>query len=174
MKQVFEFLCLAKDMHLTWTEICSRYRNVNKGEKNKIKIDFHRSNMRQSLKHIEAETKWPPFSRWHFQMHFFRMKNMWISIKILLEFVPKGPINNIPACVQIMAWCRSSDKPLSEPIMVSLLMHICVTWPQWVIGIWPRLGYHCTCSCTSTRQYHAISRHCAKLVICFLHNSFSN
>ena len=47
--------------------------------------------------------------------------------------VPKGPINNIPALVQIMAWCRPGDKPLSEPMMVCLLMHICVTRPQWVI-----------------------------------------
>ena len=31
-----------------------------------------------------------------------------------------------------MAWCRAGDKPLSEPMMVSLLTHICVTWPQWV------------------------------------------
>ena len=31
-----------------------------------------------------------------------------------------------------MAWRRSSDKPLSEPMMVSLLTHICVTLPQWV------------------------------------------
>ena len=29
--------------------------------------------------------------------------NVWISIKISLKFVPKGPINNIPASVQIMA-----------------------------------------------------------------------
>ena len=28
--------------------------------------------------------------------------NVWISIKISLKFVPKGPINNIPALVQIM------------------------------------------------------------------------
>ena len=41
-------------------------------------------------------------------------------------------INNIPALVQIMAWCRLGDKPLSEPMMVSLLMHTCVTQPQWV------------------------------------------
>ena len=34
--------------------------------------------------------------------------------------------------VQIMAWRRSGDKPLSEPMMVSLLTHICVTRPQWV------------------------------------------
>ena len=51
---------------------------------------------------------------------------------ISLKFVPKGPINNNPALVQIMAWRRSGDKPLSEPMMVSLLTHICVTRPQWV------------------------------------------
>ena len=49
------------------------------------------------------------------------------------EFVPKGPINNIPALVQIMAWHLPGNKPLSEPMMVSLLMHIFVTQPQWVI-----------------------------------------
>ena len=46
--------------------------------------------------------------------------------------VPKVPINNIRALVQIMAWRRSGDKPLSEPMMDSLLMHICVTRPQWI------------------------------------------
>ena len=34
-----------------------------------------------------------------------------------LKFVPKSPINNIPALVQIMAWPRTGDKPLSEPMM---------------------------------------------------------
>ena len=54
------------------------------------------------------------------------------SIKISLTFVPKGPINYIPALVQIMAWRRSGDKPLSEPMMVRLLTHLCVTRPQRV------------------------------------------
>ena len=36
---------------------------------------------------------------------------------ISLKFVPKGPIHNIPALVQIMAWHRPDDKPLYEPIM---------------------------------------------------------
>ena len=54
----------------------------------------------------------------------FFNENIWISIKISLKFVPKGPINNIPAMVQIMAWRQPGDKPLSEPMMVSLLMHI--------------------------------------------------
>ena len=36
------------------------------------------------------------------------------------------------ALVQIMGWCRPGNKPLSEAVMLSLLMHICVTWPQWI------------------------------------------
>ena len=43
-----------------------------------------------------------------------------ISINISLKFVPKGQINNIPSLVQIMAWRRPGDKPLSEPMMVRL------------------------------------------------------
>ena len=59
-------------------------------------------------------------------------ENVWISIKISLKFVPRGPISNIPSLVQIMAWCRPGDKPLSEAMMVSLPTHICVARPQWV------------------------------------------
>ena len=62
----------------------------------------------------------------------FLNKNVWISITISPKFVPKGPINNIPPLAQIMAWRRPGDKPLSEPMMVSLLTQICVTRPQWV------------------------------------------
>ena len=62
----------------------------------------------------------------------FLNENVWILIKISLMFVPMGPINNIPALVQIMAWRRSGDKPLSEPMMVRLPTHICVNRPQWV------------------------------------------
>ena len=54
----------------------------------------------------------------------FLNENVIISIKISLKFVPKGPINNSPALVQIMAWRRPGDKPLSEAMMVSLLTHI--------------------------------------------------
>ena len=64
--------------------------------------------------------------------HIFLNENVRILIKISLKFVPKGPINNNPALVQITAWRRSGDKPLSEPMIFSLLIHICVTRPQWV------------------------------------------
>ena len=60
----------------------------------------------------------------------FVNENVRISIKFSLKFVPRGPINNIASLVQIMAWRRPGDKLLSEPMMVNLLMHICVTRPQ--------------------------------------------
>ena len=66
-----------------------------------------------------------------FKCIFFN-ENVLIPIKKSLKFVAKCPINNIPALAQIMAWRRWGDKPLSEPMMVSLLTHICVTRPQWV------------------------------------------
>ena len=59
----------------------------------------------------------------------FLNENVWVSLKISMKFVPKIPINNNPALVQIMAWRLSGGKPLSEPMMVSLLTQICVTRP---------------------------------------------
>ena len=47
----------------------------------------------------------------------FLNENAWIFFSISLNFVPKGPINNIPSSVQIMAWHRSGDKPFSRPMM---------------------------------------------------------
>ena len=57
----------------------------------------------ESHQHFEGETRWPAFSRRHFQMHLFERKygNL---IKISMKFVAKGPITNITALVQIIAW----------------------------------------------------------------------
>ena len=62
----------------------------------------------------------------------FLNKTVWYSIKISLKSVPKCPINHIPPLIKIMAWRRSGDKPLSEPMMARLPTHICVTRPQWL------------------------------------------
>ena len=62
----------------------------------------------------------------------FLNENVRISLAISLKFVPRGPIIYIPALVQIMAWRRPGDKPLSEPMMINLQTYICVTRPQWV------------------------------------------
>ena len=61
----------------------------------------------------------------------FFYENICISTKFSLKFVAKSSINNIPALVQLMAWCRPGDESLSETMMVSLLTHICVTRSQW-------------------------------------------
>ena len=52
----------------------------------------------------------------------FQTTFSWMKMyKFGLSFVFEGPINNIPTLVQIMAWRRPGDKPLSEPMMVILL-----------------------------------------------------
>ena len=60
-----------------------------------------------------------------FKSIFFN-ENVWILVK------NSRPINNIPPLVQIVAWCLPGNKPLSEPMMVRLPTHICVTQPQLV------------------------------------------
>ena len=47
----------------------------------------------------------------------FMNQKICIFIKISLKFVPKVPIDNNRALVQIMAWRRPGDKPLSEPML---------------------------------------------------------
>ena len=62
----------------------------------------------------------------------FLIENVWIFLKIPLKFIPMVWINNISALVQIMARRRPGNQPLSDPMMGNSLMHICITWPQWV------------------------------------------
>ena len=48
--------------------------------------------------------------------------------QISLKFVPKGPIHNKSALVQVMAWHQTGDKPLPEPRMTQLTDSM---WRQW-------------------------------------------
>ena len=88
--------------------------------------------MRLKINKVILSTLRPKRNGYHNSDDSFLNKNVWISIKIPLKFVLLCLINNIAALVQIMTWRRSGDKPLSEPMMVSLLTHICVTQPEWV------------------------------------------
>ena len=92
----------------------------------------------------------------------FQDENEWISSRISLKFVPDVRINNIPALVQIMAWRRLGDKPLSEPVLVCLLTHICVTRPQWVNNLpqWSSFSMdtqHITRTSFFKRCYYGVS-----------------
>ena len=62
------------------------------------------------------------------------MKNFVISIQIPLKFVPKDPIDNKSALVQIMAWCRPGNKPLPEPMLTQFADNYMWHWRRWVKG----------------------------------------
>ena len=47
----------------------------------------------------------------------FLIENDRILIQISLKFVPRSPIDNRPALVQVMAWRRRGDKPFPEPML---------------------------------------------------------
>ena len=68
-------------------------------------VGFNTLRPRQEGRHFPDDT----FER------IFLKENVIILIKISLKFVPNGPIDNITALAQIMAWRRPGDKPLYEP-----------------------------------------------------------
>ena len=92
-------------------------------------FEMHCDNFMWSLTHWGRD-KMDAISQTTFSRAF-----SWMKIFDSPKFVPKGSINNIPALVQIMAWRRPGDKPLSEPMMLNLSTHMCVTRPQWVKGM---------------------------------------
>ena len=47
----------------------------------------------------------------------FLNENDRITIQITLKFIPRGPIDNKPALVQVMAWRRTGNKPLNKPML---------------------------------------------------------
>ena len=128
---------LNSNVHSLQLKFCDRQYNCTLGPGD-TNMDHRWAIVRLSNDslHIWFDTLRPRLNGRHFADDIFKCiflnENAWIAIKISLKFVPKGPISNIPALVQIMAWRRPGDKPLSEPMMASLPTHICVTRPQWV------------------------------------------
>ena len=47
----------------------------------------------------------------------FMNEKLYILIQISLKFAPGGPIDNTTALVQVMAWCRTGNKPLPESLL---------------------------------------------------------
>ena len=94
------YLGICGNMVLLWTQTCFVYQ-------------FEESQFVNTLR--------PRQNGRHFADDIFKCillnENVWITIKNSLKFVPKGPINNMPALVQIMAWRRPGDKPLSESML---------------------------------------------------------
>ena len=65
-------------------------------------------------------TKWPPLCQTTIPNAFFLNENDIIPVYILLKFVPRSPIDNRPALIQIMAWHRTGYKPLFELMLTQV------------------------------------------------------
>ena len=72
-----------------------------------------------------------------------------------------------------MAWRRPGDRPLSQPMMKSLLTHICITRPQWVKpmhAIQRQLNHQCLCDILQyshiTLKYSVSQWTCTQFVAC--------
>ena len=50
---------------------------------------------------------------------FSLMRNLYL-IQVSIKFAPKGPVDNTPVLVQVMAWRPKRDKPLSKPMVTDL------------------------------------------------------
>ena len=71
---------------------------------------------------ISPWTKWPPFHGRQSEMHFHEWKCLHLGwVHISLKFVLKVPIYSKSAMVQIKAWRRTGDKPLSEPTQTKFI-----------------------------------------------------
>ena len=109
-------------------------------------LPFNTLRPRQNGGHFPDDIKW-----------IFLNENIWISIKISLKFVPRGPINNIPALVQIMAWRRQGDKPLSEPMMVRLLTALTTIDKMYKLSVslskWPNISVNIYCHLNEFKEH---------------------
>ena len=45
-------------------------------------------------------------------------------IRIPLQFVSQGPIDNKSVLIQVMAWCQTGTKPIPEPILSQFICGI--------------------------------------------------
>ena len=69
-----------------------------------------------------------------FSNAFYWMKMYWFRLRFHWNLFPRVQLTISQHLVQIMAWRRPGDKPLSESMMIISLTHICVTRHQWVLN----------------------------------------
>ena len=71
---------------------------------------------------LNFNTLRPRLNGQHFENDIFKSiffnENAAIMIRISLKFLPEGLAYNKPASSHVMAWRRTDDKPLFEPVMV--------------------------------------------------------
>ena len=73
-------------------------------------------------------------------LNAFFNANVWISIYISLNIVPKGPINNSPTMVKIMAWSINTLPGLNELRKFNHKQYLC--WTKFCVFIGLRQSLH--------------------------------
>ena len=162
-------LCLNK-----WVNVPSFYRNHIKysfpiwcrGEHCFLRVQFicistcqiqslssHITLKRSILTHLPLDKMAAKFADDIFK-YIFMHEKLFFSIRISLKFVPSGSIDNEPALVQVMAWRRTSDKPLSEP---TLTQFTDAYMRHWGVGVGGWGVNHCIVAFISNTVVQLIS-----------------
>ena len=84
---------------------------------------------KRNTQHIQNETKWLPFCRWHFQMHFPE----WTHIYFKYNFIKICYLWT--ALARIMTWCRTGDNAWLEPMLIWFTMFSGAFMPVCTINI---------------------------------------
>ena len=107
-----------------WWVMCNRWRRISAAGCYSVQTHL----MLSTLWWISVKTLRPRQDGRLFPDDIFESIFLNESVQILIEIsltcVPKAPINNIRALVQIMAWHHPGNKPLSEPILILNIFHM--------------------------------------------------
>ena len=95
------------------TSIIDRYSGIYKC----VSINYFQFLWRVSLTHLPLDKMAAILADDNLKCNFLDENNR-IPIRISLKFVPMSPIDNKPALVQVIAWCRIGDKPLPELMLI--------------------------------------------------------
>ena len=102
LKRVIMIFCTSQiETWVAWTRTAASCNRIHFDHSNSLRP-------RQNGRHFEDDI---------FKCIFFN-ENCCILVNISLKYNRKGPIGDNPALVYIMAWHRTGDKTLSEPMIV--------------------------------------------------------
>ena len=108
-----------------------RTRLFTKWLRNPFSVDYTLESNIWSHLHCIIYKKTPVMSQTIFSNTFSWIKNC-ILILISLKFVPVGQFDNKAALVHAIAWSRSGDKPLPEPMLILFTDAYMLDYGRWV------------------------------------------
>ena len=93
-----------------------QWKTTAKCNKTKLHVDLLNCNCICQYNYIDGLTQLP-LDKMAAILADVLFKCIFMNENDRITFVPMSPIDNMPALVQLMAWRRTGDKPLSEPML---------------------------------------------------------